>query len=170
MRELPMRQVLSELGISWWKVPVVLWRARALLRREQVGIELFPGIPELLRELDGAGVEWGILTSNGLDVVRSALQGAGAPEPGWLESGLGLSGKAFRLRRMARRLGVAPEELLLVSDEVRDVDAARDAGVPMIAVGWGYSRPEALVRSGATVVHDVPALRSMLLGDEVDGN
>ncbi len=158
-----MGQILSQLGVAWWKVPLLLWRARVLLRREDDGIELFPGIAELLRELDGAGMEWGILTSNGLQVVRSALQRAGAPEPGWLETGLGLGGKAPWLRRMARHLDVRPDELLLVSDELRDVDAARAAGVPLIAVGWGYSSPEALERAGATVVRDVAALREALL-------
>ena len=163
LRELPMRQVLSELGVAWWKVPMLLWRARVLLRREDDGIELFPGIAELLRELDGAGVEWGILTSNGHQLVRSALERAGAPEPGWLETGLGLGGKTPRLRRMARRLDVRPGELLLVSDELRDVEAARAAGVPMLAVGWGYSSPEALEHAGVKVVGDVAALRDALL-------
>lgn len=167
LRELPMGQVLSQLGVAWWKVPLLLWRARVLLHREDDGIELFPGIAELLRELDGAGVEWGILTSNGHQVVRSALQRAGAPEPGWLETGLGLGGKASRLRRMARRLEVAPDELLLVSDELRDLDAARAAGVRMIAVGWGYSSPEALSRTGVAMASNVDALRAMLLGESV---
>lgn len=163
LRELPMGQVLSELGVAWWKVPLLLWRARFLLHREDDGIALFPGIAELLRELDGAGVEWGILTSNGHQLVRSALERAGAPEPGWLETGLGLGGKTPRLRRMARRLDVRPGELLLVSDELRDVEAARAAGVPMLAVGWGYSSPEALERAGVKVVGDVAALRDALL-------
>jgi len=163
-----MGQVLSQLGVAWWKVPLLLWRARVLLRREDDGIELFPGVAELLRELDGADLEWGILTSNGIDVVRSALARAGAPEPGWLETGLGLGGKTSRLRRMARRLEVRPDELLLVSDELRDVDAARAAGVPMIAVGWGYSSPEALERASATVVRDVAALRKLLLPPPVE--
>jgi phosphoglycolate phosphatase len=163
LRELPMGQVLSELGVAWWKVPLLLWRARVLLHREDDGIALFPGIAELLRELDGAGVEWGILTSNGHQVVRATLERAGAPEPGWLETGLGLGGKASRLRRMAGRLDVRPADLLLVSDELRDLDAARAAGVPVIAVGWGYSSPEALEGAGARVVRDVSALRAALV-------
>lgn len=164
LRELPMGQVLLQLGVAWWKVPLLLWRARILLRREDDGIALFPGIAELLRELDVAGVEWGILTSNGHQLVRAALERAGAPEPGWLETGLGLGGKTSRLRRMARRLEVPPGELLLVADELRDLDAARAAGVGMIAVGWGFSSPEALERAGAVVVRDVPALREALGG------
>lgn len=169
LRELPLRQILSELGIAWWKVPLVLWRARSLLAAEGGGtIELFPGIAGLLGDLDAAGMEWAILTTNGLPLVREALRRAGAPEPGRLEAGLGLSGKARRLRRLARILELAPEDLVLVADETRDVDAAREAGVSLVAVAWGYSTPEALERAGATrIVRDVEALRSALFGSEV---
>lgn len=164
LRGLSVRQILSSLRIAWWKVPLVLWRARVLLRAEGGDIALFPGMAELLRELDGSGLEWGILSTNGLDVVRDTLRRAGAPEPGWLEAGLGLSGKTARLRRMARRLGVSRRRLLLVSDEVRDFEASRRAGVPMVAVAWGYSLPSALEQAGANVVRDVGQLRELLLG------
>jgi phosphoglycolate phosphatase len=163
MRAWRMPRILSHLGIAWWKVPLVLWRARALLESDPVPVELFPGIVELLMDLDKAGIEWGILTSNGLEVVRRTLRHNGAPEPGWLETGLGLSGKAGRLRRMARVLGVSPDHLLLVADETRDVEASRKAGVAMIGVAWGYSTAQALVESGVDrIAKDVDDLRAML--------
>jgi len=165
LRELPTGQILSQLGIAWWKVPLVLWRARSLLAAEGGTIDLFPGMAELLGDLDAAGMEWAILTTNGLPLVRETLRRAGAPEPGRLEAGLGLSGKARRLRRLARILELAPEELVLVADETRDVDAAREAGVSLVAVAWGYSTPEALGRAGATrIARDVEDLRNALLG------
>ena len=163
MRGLGMSRILSRLGIAWWKVPLVLWRARALLESDPVAVTLFPGIPELLTDLDKTGIEWGILTSNGLEVVRRTLRQNGAPEPGWLETGLGLSGKAKRLRRMARVLDIAADRLLLVADETRDVEAARAAGVPMVGVAWGYNTEEALRESGVErLARDVSQLREML--------
>lgn len=163
MRGLSMPQVLSRLGIRWWKVPIILWRARSLLESDPVPVELFPGIAELLMDLDKAGIEWGILTSNGLEVVRRTLRHNGAPEPGWLETGLGLSGKTGRLRRMARVLGTSPDHLLLVADETRDVEASRKAGVPMIGVAWGYNTADALRETGLDrIAKDVDALREML--------
>ena len=169
LRELSMRQILSYLEIPWWKVPLVLWRARSLLKAEGDDIELFPGIADLLGALDAAGMEWGILTTNGLDVVRTTLRRAGAPEPGWLETGLGLSAKSRRLKRMANVLGVTMDRLLLVADEVRDVEAARNAGVPMIGVAWGYNTREALERAGVDrVVESVARLRRALIGEEAE--
>ncbi|HXP91237.1 MAG TPA: HAD hydrolase-like protein [Fibrobacteria bacterium] len=160
-----MRSILSHLGIPWWKVPLVLWRARALLEADPEIIPLFPGIVELLTDLDKAGIEWGILTSNGIDVVRRTLYQNGAPEPGWLEAGLGLSGKSKRIRRMAGRWGIPAGDLVLIGDETRDVDAARKAQVPMVAVTWGYNTADALREAGATrLAQDVGELRRILLG------
>jgi phosphoglycolate phosphatase len=163
LREQGLRQILSVLGISWWKVPLLLWRARMLLRRDLEPIPFFSGVAELLNRLDAAGTEWGILTTNGIELVRRTLRENGAPEPGWLEAGLGLSGKADQLRSLSRRAGVALAEIVLVADECRDVEAARSAGVAMVAVAWGYNTAQALARAGAVrTARDVGELGEML--------
>jgi phosphoglycolate phosphatase len=165
LREMRLPQILADLRIPWWKVPLVVWRARALLACGPVPVELFPGIAELLHDLDGAGVEWGIQTTNGLDLVRRTLRHNQAPEPGWIESGVSLSGKARRLRRFAQVRAIPPGDLLLVADETRDVQAALEAGVSVIAVGWGYNTPRALADAGASrIALEVAQLREMLVG------
>ena len=162
LRELSTREILKSLEIPWWKVPILLWRARSLLHRDTRPLPFFPGMPELLHWLDATGTEWGILTTNGLDLVRRTLRQAKAPEPGWLEAGAGL-GKARRLRAMASRLDVRPEQIILVGDEARDVEAAREAGTDLVAVGWGYGTAASLARAGALdVAEDVPGLKAML--------
>jgi len=166
LRDLPARRILAELGIPWWKIPLVVWRARSLMASDPEPVEFFPGIPELLAELDGRGRRWGILTSNGHGFVRRALLEAGLPEPGWLEAGVGLSGKTARLRQFLSAWSLRPEELVYVSDETRDLEAARAAGIGFEAVGWGYNTPQALERAGArAVARDASALRRALLGE-----
>lgn len=165
LRALGAGEILRRLGISWWKAPLVLWRARILLARDQEPIEPFPGMVELLRELDARGVEWGILTTNGWLLVRSTLRSWGAPEPGWLEAGVGLAGKARRLRKMAFGFGIPPAELVLVGDEVRDVQAARKAGVGMVAVAWGYNTLQSLdLAQAPKVCLSAEEVRASLVG------
>ncbi len=54
------------------------------------------------------------------------------------------------------RLGVTPEETLFVGDSDVDVLTARNAGLPCLAVAWGF-RDEAFLRhSGATAVATTP--------------
>ena len=40
--------------------------------------------------------------------------------------------------------GVAPRRAIAIGDEVRDIEAARAAGIACGAVTWGYAAPEAL--------------------------
>lgn len=165
LRGLPTRRILSQLGIPRWKVPLVVWRARGLLRAAGEPVPLFPGIPGLLRDLDATGVEWGIVTTNALDIVRRALREGGAPEPGWLEAGIGLHGKAARLSRMVRARGLDPQAVVLVADETRDVEASRAAGIAFAGVSWGYGTAGALEAAGArVVVSTVEELGNRLLG------
>lgn len=165
MRGMSARQIMSHLGVAWWKVPVILWRARLLLSRDHSPVALFPGAVELLWALDEADLEWGIMTTNGLDLVRRTLRKSGAPEPGWLEAGIGLSGKTKHLRRFAQRIGADPSELLLVGDEVRDVESAKAAGVPMIGVPWGYNTSRALADAGLSrMCPSMDELRTAILG------
>lgn len=162
LRELTTREILKRLEIAWWKVPFLLWRARMLLDRDPRPLPFFPGMADLLHWLDASGTEWGILTTNGLDLVRRTLRQAKAPEPGWLEAGAGL-GKARRLRAMASRLGVRPDRIVLVGDESRDLEAAREAGTEFVAVAWGYGTAASLQRAGAEeVALDAAQLQRML--------
>lgn len=43
------------------------------------------------------------------------------------------------LRQTIRRAGGTPDRSIMVGDSVNDIDAARAAGVPVIAVGFGYT-------------------------------
>lgn len=56
------------------------------------------------------------------------------------------------VRRVLEAAGVAPDRSLLVGDMEVDVETARAAGVPLVAVSSGARSPEELRRAGATVV------------------
>ncbi|MGE8638859.1 MAG: HAD hydrolase-like protein, partial [Achromobacter sp.] len=78
------------------------------------------------------------------------------------ECGTDLFGKAAKIDRLMRRHEVAPERFLLVGDEMRDIDAARKAGVQVGSVAWGYNHVDALRERGPDeiflAVDDLPAI------------
>lgn len=156
LRSRPLVEVLAALKVPRWKVPLLLWRGRMLLHGDLEPIAFFPGMADLLRSLDGLGVEWGILTTNGLALVRRTLRENGVPEPGLLEAGLGLSGKRERLRHLAQQQGIALSQVVLVADEPRDAEAARAAGVGFLGVAWGYATAQALRASGGRRIVETP--------------
>jgi phosphoglycolate phosphatase len=56
------------------------------------------------------------------------------------------------MRRVLRRCGVRPAEAIAIGDEIRDVEAARSAGIAFGAVSWGFGRPEALAAQAPAVI------------------
>ena len=78
------------------------------------------------------------------------------------ECGTDLFGKAAKIDRLMRRHEIAPERFLLVGDEMRDIDAARKAGVQVGSVAWGYNHVDALRERGPDeiflAVADLPAI------------
>ena len=110
------------------------------------------GAGETLRRLHTGGVAIAVVSSNAEANVRRVLGPEHAVLIGRYECGAALFGKAARFRRVLLRFGVAPADALCIGDEVRDVLAARAAGVAFGAVSWGYAAPEVLRAHGAAAV------------------
>lgn len=121
------------------KVPTLV---RAVLRAQHdeiAGIRLFPGLASVLAELHDNRCAMAVLSSNRADNIRACLHANGAA--GWFAAVFGyqqLLGKARGIRRVMRSAGVTARDVVYIGDEVRDIQAARQAGVPIIAVSWGY--------------------------------
>lgn len=108
---------------------------------------VFAEMSPVLARLTDLGHRWGIVTNKmtrytlpvvaglGLDRVSAALvcgdttpHAKPHPAPLW---------------EAARLLGVAAEACVYVGDDLRDVQAARAAGMPALVAGWGYLGDEA---------------------------
>lgn len=103
---------------------------------------LFPGVEELLDELENRGVRWGIVTNKpgrfslpllqmlGLsDRVACVISGGDTanskphPEP---------------LYAASRTIAVSPEECIYLGDDLRDVQASLAAGMEPVIALYGY--------------------------------
>ena len=107
-----------------------------------VHTQLYEGMAELLGELERRALAWGIVTNKPRRFTdplvrelrlhaRAACVVSGdttskpkpAPDP---------------LLHAAGVMRIAPQACLYVGDDLRDVQGARAAGMPVIAAGWGY--------------------------------
>ena len=82
------------------------------------------------------------------------------------DCGASLFGKAAKFRRVVQRAGVKPSQAIAIGDEVRDIEAARAAGIACGAVTWGYAAPEALRALGPDLVFDRMEDVAVLLGNK----
>ena len=106
-----------------------------------------------------------MLTSNKEDNVRRCLRANGAE--GFFSFVVGyprLFGKGKALRRIVRAGRLGRPEVLYVGDEVRDVEAARTAGVAAAAVTWGFHSESLLRGSGPDHVLTAPTELLTLVG------
>lgn len=139
------RVIMKTMGVSTWKLARIAKDFRAMKKDASSGIPLFPGIPEMLRELHGRGVVLALVSSDTEASVRIGL----GPELSALfvhfDCGASLFGKARKFRKVLRKLSVTRTQTICIGDEDRDARAAVKAGIDFGAVTWGYSTPESLI-------------------------
>jgi phosphoglycolate phosphatase len=139
MRELSTREMMATLGVKTWQIPWFTHRARRLLRERVDEIEFEPGLIEILRAAKRARLSLGLVSSNSRhNVIKILRRHDVADLFDQMHFGSALLGKRKALIKVAARLNRPPAELLCVGDETRDIDAAREAGLRSLAVGWGF--------------------------------
>lgn len=147
LRGLRTREIMSALGISMWQLPRLAIELRMLATAAADRIALFDGIGELLDTLAARDIVLAVVSSNAEATVRRVL-GAREARVAHFSCGASLFGKAAKLTQLVRRLGVPSASVLCVGDEIRDIEAARQAGLACVAVTWGYATAAALRAAG----------------------
>ena len=105
---------------------------------------LFPGIPELLQELKGRGIRWGIVTNKATRFTERIVTDLKL-EPDCVACGDTtpyLKPHPASLLHAADQLKLAPAQCCYLGDDLRDMKAAQAAGMRPIAVEWGYHHPD----------------------------
>jgi N-acetyl-D-muramate 6-phosphate phosphatase len=122
----------------------------------------FAGVEELLSALEAAGIPWGIVTNKAARFTLPIVAGLKLDE----RAAAVVCGDTTPhskphpapLLHAARAMGLAPEDVVYVGDDLRDAQAARAAGMPMVAATWGYlGLGEPVHDWGADALVDTPA-------------
>ncbi|AGZ35476.1 haloacid dehalogenase [Pseudomonas sp. SWI6] len=148
LRKLGAREIMSHIAMPRWKLPFVARTFMSLMNNNRSSIPLFDGIADTLSHLDEQGLMLAVVSSNAKDNVTQIL-GASCRHFRAFECGASIFGKASRLRRVMRKCGVTPEEVIYIGDQPTDGEAASAAGIAFGAVAWGYGTHEAF--------HDLPS-------------
>ncbi len=147
-RGMSTRELMRKHGVSFWRLPRLVRRYQAAVAEEAERLKLTAGMSDLLPAC-AARVRQGILSSNREDNIRRCLRANGAEEHFAFVVGYPrLFGKGKALKRIIRAERLAGEDVLYIGDELRDVEAAKKAGVKVAAVTWGFHTAE-LLRTGS---------------------
>ena len=143
LRGLETKAILHDLGVPTWKLPMIAKHVRELAARDIDQIRLFPGAAEMLAALKAGGVQAAVVSSNAEENVRRVL-GPSAAHVAHFACGASLFGKASKIRGVLKAMRADAGSAILVGDEIRDAAAARDAGIDIGLVAWGYADPDFL--------------------------
>ena len=107
-----------------------------------VDTKLFAGMDELLAGIEARGLRWGIVTNKSTRLTKLIVKAmdldARASCVVCGDTTPHLKPNPASLLHAANALGLAPAECLYLGDDLRDIQAARAAGMPCGAVAWGY--------------------------------
>lgn len=148
------REVMAQLKVAKWKVPLISRHVRRLKSKHTHDIALFPGVDAMLRALRDAGVRLALVSSDSEDNVRRLLGNENVALFCHFDCGASLFGKAAKFRRAMRLVGAEPAHTIAIGDELRDIEAARAVGIAFGAVTWGYAAPDALRARTPDLVFD----------------
>lgn len=125
----------------------------------------YPGVPAVLAALHRAGVRCAVVSNKPDGATRelAARFFPGLPAFGQ-QDGIPAKPAPNMVYHALAELGVEASAAAYVGDSEVDVALARNAGLPLIAVSWGFRGREALEEAGAALVVDDAAtlLENML--------
>ncbi|MEI8339004.1 MAG: HAD hydrolase-like protein [bacterium] len=158
LRHLSMLAMARSLGFSNWQLPLVYLRGRRRMHKAIKNLQPYQGISELLHELHSNNYLIFVLSSNNRKNINAFLRhnnlrGLFTK----IYGSVGVFGKAPAMRRLLKANKVAFEDAVYIGDELRDVEAAQYLGLPIIAVNWGFARPEDLINQKPTFIAKKPS-------------
>lgn len=130
---------------------------------------LFPGMAELLDDLEARAIGWGVVTNKFERFARPLIEALGLGTRAAVVIGGDTCARAKpfpdSLLHAAATMGVDPARTLYVGDDERDVRAARAAGMPVVVAGYGYlgDGPPPSLWGADAVVDSCPALHDWIV-------
>ena len=156
------REIIRYLQVPIRRIPAIARDMRRLKSESIHAIPLFAGVDAMLGELSQLGVTLAVVSSDSASNVRKAL-GKNADLISQFACGASLFGKAVKYKAVLKRTGIAAADAICIGDEVRDGEAARQAGIDFGAVSWGFAKTEALRQASPVLLFDSVAAISRLI-------
>jgi phosphoglycolate phosphatase len=156
LREKKPSAVLRYLGISIFKLPIVARKIRFEMNKEIVNLKTVVNLRDTLVHLKENGCTLGILTTNSRENVVEFLKKNDLEIFDFVYSGRAVFGKSRLLKKLMKDKTIQHKDPIYVGDEIRDVEAAKKAGIKVVGVSWGYNTKSALLKSHPDYIVEKP--------------
>lgn len=150
------KELMAEFGVKVWKLPFIVFAIRNELKNRKVLPQ--DGIVDAIQNLKNQGALLGILTSNSKENVEQFLKEHNLQNTfTFINSYHRVFGKHKALVKIVKSHKLDCSQIAYVGDEVRDIEAAKRAGVKSVGVVWGFQTQHAIKNAHPDVMAMKPA-------------
>lgn len=157
LRRGSVREGIKMLNLPLRELPFLLLEGKRMLSLRTGDITFFAGIVDLINHLHTAGHELYVLSANSQKIIQETVDRHGVGDKLTVLPSSSIFGKAGALKKFIRKQKLNKDDVWMVGDELRDMEAAQKAGTHSIAVTWGLQHPDTLRAALPTFVVDKPA-------------
>ena len=148
--ELSALEIMKEAHISFFKLPRLVIFFKKLLAENSDKIKMIDGADQLLAKLKAEGHKLGILTTNSADCVSDFLKKNNLKDYfTYIRTDVAMFGKIKALKKAKKQLKT---DFIYVGDELRDVEACRFLGIPIVSVPYGFNSARVLEKKNPGLV------------------
>ncbi|MGI0087575.1 MAG: HAD hydrolase-like protein [Nitrosotalea sp.] len=167
LREKKPSEALKHLGISIFKLPIVVRKIRFEMNKEIAHLQAVEGIRDVLVKLRENECVLGILTTNSRENVMEFLKNNDLQLFDFVYTGRAMYGKGRLLKKLMKEKTIPHKDPIYIGDEIRDVEAAKKAGIRVIGVSWGYNTRTALQKANPDYIVEKPEdLQEIILSNK----
>ncbi len=150
------KEVMTHFKIPLLKIPFFLNKIRSELLKQAPDIEIFTGMKSALTRLKKMGFELIIVTSSPKENVVKFLDAHELHIFEDVYSNKNVFAKSASLQSILDKRNLPPFEALYIGDEVRDIRACKEVGIPIVCVTWGFNNAEILMKNKPDEIVNTP--------------
>lgn len=152
------QQVMDDYWVNILKIPFLMIRLKKELKKRITELKPISGMIKAIKDIKDSGFRLGIMTSNTRSNVKSFLSLNGLDDIfEFIHSGRNLFGKDRVIKRLMRRNNLSNDEAVYIGDEIRDIEASKKVGIPIVSVSWGFNSRKVLESLNPNVIIDSPS-------------
>lgn len=137
-KKMTIKERSKKLNFPMYKIPVIVPELYKLFSKSLMEISLFPGIKEMLKDLECNGYQIAIISSNSEENIKEFLLQKELDSISEVLCSSRIFGKDKMIRKFLKSNNLEPREAIYVGDEQRDILACKKTSVKVIWVSWGY--------------------------------
>jgi len=144
IKKMSARELMAYVELKKRYLPFLLKRGKNLLKQDIKNIKpCKKDIFDTVLQLKNMGIQTAIITTNSKANVQMFLNEQNAEIFDFIASS-SMFGKESKMRKIIKKERLSLDEVLYVGDEIRDVHAAKNTGIHIASVAWGYNTVESL--------------------------